>query len=350
MHVALHDTQYTNGGSMLQTAPRWAQKNVGRVAMMYKSFGVGMYTLQGKLLHTSLMDSGATKAERIEAGGQFMAINGMVALMSGVQGLTLFGMYAMVANWFRDEDEEDFETATRKYTGELAYKGAINYLTRALGGEGVDVAARIGLSNLLISHDRYNFDPSFEKGFVKMFGGPFYGSVSSIKRGVDYIGEGEYGRGVEALLPAGIRNMAKALPFVGRYSDDGVLTRRGDPIMGDLGGGLLAAQFLGFAPAEYTLNQERAQSLKGIDRNVTETHTKLLRELYVTQRFGDDTSYIWDKINEFNAKWPQMAITWETVKASRKKHLDTSQKMYNGVLLSPRMRQHLFGLGQEWNN
>ena len=341
---AFHDAQYTNGGAVLSTAPRWAQKNLGRVAMMFKSFGIMMYTMQGKLLHK--MTKGKTEYERKEAMRQFFGVQGMVALMSGVQGVTLYGMIAMVANMFMDDDEEDFETVTRKYLGEGIYKGGINQLSRVLGGEGVDVASRIGLSNLIIASNRYNFDPSVEKSIVKTIGGPFYGYTSQIGRGIGDFAQGEYQRGFENILPAAFRNAAKASM---RYPQEGIQTRRGDPIMGEVGNGLLAAQFFGFAPAEYTRNQERAQSLKGIDRPVNERRTKLLWLLYRAERFGEDTSDIYDDIIEFNDKNPDNMIDGKSIKASMKRHMETDLKMFNGVLLSPKMDARLRELGDGWD-
>jgi hypothetical protein len=312
--------------------------------MMFKSFGIMMYTMQAKLLHK--MVKGKTEYERKEAVRQFFGVQGMVALMSGVQGITLYGMVAMVANMFLDEDEEDFETITRKYLGEGVYKGGINQLSRVLGGEGVDVASRIGLSNLIIASNRYNFDPSVEKSIVKTIGGPFYGYTSQIGRGVGDFAEGEYQRGFENILPAAFRNAVKATT---RYPQEGIRTRRGDPIMGDVGPGLLAAQFFGFAPAEYTRNQERAQSLKGIDRPTNERRTKLLWLLYRAQRFGDDTTDIMDDIIEYNEKNPDNAIDGKAIATSRKRHMETDPKMYNGVLLSPKMSARLRELGDGWD-
>ena len=338
------DAQYTNGGSVLETAPRWAQKNIGRVAMMFKSYGVTMYLLQAKLLHTML--KGKSEYEKKQARAQFFGMQGAVALMSGVQGLTIYGMISMLANMLLGDDEEDFETLTRKYLGEGVYKGGINQVTRVLGGEGVDVAARIGLSNLLIGSGKYDFDPSAEKTLVKTLGGPFYGYGSQVMRGVGDIFEGETWRGVENVLPSAFRNVMKAT----RYSADGeIRSRRGDPIMADVSGSLLGAQIFGFAPAEYTRNQERAQSLKNIDRPSGEKRTKLLWLLYRAERFGDETSDIYDDIDDFNDKYPDNIIDGKTIRNSRKRHMETDKLMLDGVLLSPNMRDSLLELRDEWD-
>ena len=134
-----------------------------------------------------------------------------------------------------------------------------------------------------------------------------------------------------------------------RYVDEGgINTRRGDPIFDDMTFGLLTAQFLGFAPAEYTRNQERNQVLKRIDRTANENRTKLLRKYYIASRMGD-TQGVRDteqEIAEFNRKHPTAVITPETIKRSMAQHMKTSATMYNGVTLSPNMRAKLEEIGR----
>jgi hypothetical protein len=336
---ALYETQQTNGGAVLATAPRIAQKDLGRVAMMYKTYGIQMYYTQLKTGFEAIkMGESDPEARRI-AQRQLVGTSLAVLLMSGVQGLTLFGIAAGIANLFLDDEEEDAETLAREYLGEGMYKGLLNQIT------GVDVAARIGLSNLIMQSNRYNFDPSMEKTIISTLGGPFYGYTSQFIRGTKDLLDGEVQRGVENMLPSAFRSMAKTFRYA---SEDGINTRRGDPILDDLSYGDLAAQFMGFAPADYTRNQERNQVLKRIDRNANEKRTKLLRKYYVALRFGDsqgmaDTA---SEIQAFNRKHPSAAITPETIKRSMAQHMDTSRTMYNGVTLSPNMRAKLEDIGR----
>jgi len=348
--TALYDTQQTNGGAVLSTAARVTQMPLGRVAMMYKGFGIQMYYTQFKTAKEWLYDSDLTPEQKKIAFKQIMGIQGSVLFLSGVQGLTLYGMVAAVANMFLDEDEEDFETITRGYLGEALYKGGVNQILAGLGVE-VDVASRIGLSNLIIASNRYNFDPSMEKTIVQTLGGPAYGYMSQVARGVnDVLFEGEVQRGVENILPSAIRNAAKA---TFRYSDEGILTRRKDPILDDLGTGELVAQFFGFAPAEYTRNQERNQILKGIEKDVLGTRSKLLRKLYIARRSGDSEGVTdtMKEIREFNSSrmGRNYRIDADAMRRSIKKHMETSARMYNGVTLNPRLRNELLEIGEDFN-
>jgi hypothetical protein len=205
----------------------------------------------------------------------------------------------------------------------------------------------MGLSHLILASNRYNFDPSVEKSIVTTLGGPAYGYGSQVIRGARDLLQGETQRGIENILPAALRNMVKS----GRYFTEGPTTRRGDPIMGDPGLGLVAAQFFGFAPAEYTLNQERNQVLKGIDRAVNEERTLLSRRYYIALRMGDISGAqdVMDSITKFNKKWPQFAIDGEYLQKSLKSHRATSQKMHNGVLFSPALNTTMQMLSDEWD-
>ena len=338
INTAMYDTQQTNGGATLTTATRIAQQNIARVAMMYKTFGVQMYYTQAK---TFLKMIGMEKDPylRKQATKQFWATQGFVMALAGVQGLTMYGIIAGLYNLFVDDDEETFETLTRKAIGEGFFKGGVNATTGLLGAE-VDVAARIGLSNLILGSNRYNFDPSVEKSIVQAFGGVAWSYGSQIARGVGDISEGEYQRGIENILPAAFRNPAKVVRFV---QEEGIRTRRGDLIFDDMNFGLYAAQALGFAPADYTLKQEMSQDTKKIDKAVNATRSKLLKQYYLARRTGDmDGVYeVADKMDEFNKKHPDAKITKETIDRSMKTHMQTSKDMVDGVTVSPLMRRAL---------
>ena len=73
--------------------------------------------------------------------------------------------------------------------------------------------------------------------------------------------EGYIDRGIENVLPAAGANALKAL---GRYRTEGARTRRGDPIFDDMNGLDLFGQAIGFAPKEYTLQQEQNMQTKKI--------------------------------------------------------------------------------------
>jgi hypothetical protein len=342
---ALYDTQMTNGGSVLETAPRFSQQGIGRVALMYKTYGIQMYYSMFKTVRDGLEAHYAgDKNKRNEAMRQFGGVVGASFVLAGVVGMPLARELMQLINFFfLDEEEDDSETAVRKAIGEGFYKGPLTALL------GVDMSSRIGLSGLILQANRFNHDASLEEDVFHYLGGPAWSIISSYNRGFKDIMNGEIERGVEAMLPAGVRNAYQA---TFRFpNDDGILTRRGDPIMDDLSFGQLAAKFVGFAPAEYTRTQEMNQQTKNVDRAVNSTRTNILRRYYVATRMGDsdERRRMMDRIQAFNKRHPTARIDSDSLRRSMRQHMETSATMYNGITISPNMRRALEESRNEWD-
>jgi hypothetical protein len=342
---ALYDTQMTNGGSVLETAPRFSQQGIGRVALMYKTYGIQMYYSMFKTVRDGLEAHYAgDKNKRNEAMRQFGGVVGASFVLAGVVGMPLARELMQLINFFfLDEEEDDSETAVRKAIGEGFYKGPLTALL------GVDMSSRIGLSGLILQANRFNHDASLEEDVFHYLGGPAWSIISSYNRGFKDIMNGEVERGVEAMLPAGVRNAYQA---TFRFpNDDGILTRRGDPIMDDLSFGQLAAKFVGFAPAEYTRIQEMNQQTKNVDRAVNSTRTNILRRYYVATRMGDsdERRRMMDRIQAFNKRHPTARIDSDSLRRSMRQHMETSATMYNGITISPNMRRALEESRNEWD-
>jgi len=343
---ALYDTQEYNGGSTLETAPRVAQEHIGRVAMMYKTYGLRMYYTMLKTAATMLSKESDPAMRKI-ARNQLIGIHGSSLFFAGVHGIPLYGAFQLMADLLLLGDEEDdFNSIVREYVGEGWYKGAFNQVLDTLE-IGADVASRVRLTGLLLQENRYNPNPSAEEAVGYYIGGPALSVAKRTGRGIIDLYNGEIQRGIESIMPVGFSNMYKS---VGRYQQDGgIYTRRGDPIYDDMTGGELFAQFFGFAPAEYIRIQENNQRVKGIDIAIANKKSNITKKYYVAARQGD-----WDaladakrEIAKFNKAHPSFAITLDTLDRSIKQHIKTSETMYNGVTLSPAMRKlaedHLMG-------
>jgi hypothetical protein len=169
-----------------------------------------------------------------------------------------------------------------------------------------------------------------------------------LQQGVKLINEGETERGLERMLPAGIANGFKGI----RFATEGANTLRGDPITGDISGYNAGAQFLGFAPAEYSRQLEINANLKNVERRATKERTKVLRDYYIAARNGDSDgmSDALDDMFKFNKAHPGAAITAETVQNSMAQHMRTSQEMYHGVTLNKKLRSELLQNAAEYDN
>jgi hypothetical protein len=341
---ALYQTEQLNGGLALETAPRIAQQGIGRVALMYKSYGMNMYYTMLKSA-SRMLDSSVDPAMRKQAMYELIGVHGSSLFFAGIHGVPIYGIFTMVANMFLDDEEDDADTIVRKYIGEGWYKGPINELL------GIDVASRVRLNNLLIQDNRYNAKPSPEEFIGFYLGGPALSTGKRLVRGVTDLQEGFVERGIENLLPPAVANAYKAT--FGRYArDGGAFTRRGDPIYDDITTGELVGQVFGFAPSNYTFEQERNAATKRMDRNISDRRTKALRKMYMAYRMGDYEDYqdAMKEIMEFNRRYAgsKVVITPDTLKKSIDRHRTTSVEMYNGITISPNLRSLLIEHRNEW--
>jgi hypothetical protein len=324
----------TSGGSIRAMSPKYFRKHIGRIAGMFKTYGMTQAYLQFSLLRDVLVKSDLSPRDRKLAAKRFAAVHLSSLFLAGVAGTPFFGAAAMMWDaFFTDDDEDDAETITRKYIGELAYKG---FPTEFMG---VDISARIGLNlkDLLFQLGRYNVDMSDEEIVVQVLGGPAWGTFKNIKRGMTEMADpaGDPQRAIEAMVPASIRNALKAY----RYGTEGAKTRRGDPVVDDITGGMLLGQAMGFAPTEYTFAQEKAAHVKGMDDAIRTKRSKLMKRYWIAYRQGDfeTVGEIQQEIDEFNARHagrPKVWIEPRDIQASAKANERTNARAYNGVILS----------------
>jgi|LakMenEpi03Aug12_release.lakeMendotaPanAssembly.Ray.scaffolds.fasta_scaffold05264_21 hypothetical protein len=332
---AIYTTEMTNGGIAAASAPRIAQSSLGKVLFMFKRYGVSMYYMLFKTAREALKNE--DPEVRKAAMRQIAGIYGTAALFAGAQGLPLFGIAAMVYNLFADDDEDDFETATRKSLGEFAYKGLFNYVTN------VEIASRTGLSDLIIRDSGKQDSQTVALTMMEMMGGPVYGVASKVERGLNMIREGNVQRGIENILPTSLGNVMKGV----RYATEGTRTLRGDPITGEVNTWNIAAQAFGFAPADYARQLEINSRLKGIDKQVNTQQSKLKRQYFVASRLGDqeEMNDIRDSLLELGQKHPGLEINAATINdvldRSIKAQERTTKRMVNGVAYSPKMLKEI---------
>ena len=344
---ALDDTQEYNGGSTLETAPRLAQEHVGRVALMYKSYGLRMYytmiktatELKDNFVETKKAEGLSTAAS--EALGsiamkQIIGIHASALFFSGVNGLPLYGAVQTLFDLFNSDEEDDVDTIVRNYVGEGWYKGAFNQILAEMG-LGADVASRVRLTGLLFQTNRYNADPSAEEFIGYFVGGPAWSVQKRAARGITDLYNGEITRGVESILPTGFSNMYKAL---WRYRrEGGMYTRRNQPIYDDITNGELFTQLLGFAPAEYIRRQESAQALRRIDNALQDKRSNLVKKYYVQAQYegGASIQETLKEILEFNQKHPSYRVDSKAIISSLNGHARSSTNTHYGTRLSPQM-------------
>ena len=332
---AVYNTQLINGGALLDTAPPIAQQGIGRVAMMYKGFGIMMYYNMFKTARALVKNAYTNPEEQAIAFRQLVGMVGSSLFLAGVGGLPMYGVVTMIADLFLDDDEPDADTLVRMYVGEGWYKGAVTTMS------GADVSTRIGLSNLLFRSNPYQKEWSPEVFTYELLLGPAGSVGRQIYNGFKEImsEDGNMGRGIENMLPAAIRNARKAF----RYSEDEdqVLTRRGQPIVQDV---TLFEKFItgfGFGFNRLTQAQTKARVSKQLDTAINAKRSKLLRMWNNSILNGDVMMRAETELAmmDFNIRHPFNAIDMKTLIRSRNKFVETSQKMQFGVLLTEKNRE-----------
>lgn len=328
---AIFTGEMTNGGIAAAAAPRIAQSDVGAVAFMYKRYGMTMYYLQFKLARQALKD--ADPKVRKEAMRQMAGIVGTAAVFSGVRGLPMFGLVAMIYNLFKGEDDDDLETATRKAMPYWMSRGLVNSIA------GIEFGGRTAQTDLMFRDPLNAEDLPLIQRWAETFGGPAVGLVMRWDKGIEKINDGQFERGLEQLLPSAVSNVFKAT----RYATEGARTLRGDPITGEIGPWNVFAQGFGFAPAELIRQQEETSRRKRLDKEANQERSKLLKKYNMAMRQGDTDEMVdlLQDMNKFSIKHPQFKIDGKTLKNSRAQFERTTATMYHGVAISKPMRAEI---------
>ncbi|MDF1853694.1 MAG: PLxRFG domain-containing protein [Verrucomicrobiales bacterium] len=333
--IALDDTELTNSGAMIETAPRVSQNNWGNWMTMYKRFGISMYYLQFQMAKQALSRA-KTPEQRAEAKRQIVGLFASSALFAGVQGLPLYGIVSWLGNnVFLDDEDEDFDSIAASYFGEGMYSGALNAIFQ------VDVGPRIGMSNLIYRSQPNRAEQDILLDIAEFVGGPVLGVGRRVIRGGNLIAEGEVWKGSEAVLPSVLSNGLKAL----RYATEGATTLRNDPIMEDVNAWNVFAQSLGLAPAGYTKQLEINARDKGVDRRVNAKRTKLMGDYYLAAKEGDvdGAAELVQEMIEFSERNPYAAISGDSLERSMRQHSVTDEiaRQLGGIPASQRAAERI---------
>ena len=357
---AIETTEFTLGSTAAAGRPVWAQSGVGNVLFLFKRFAIAKYYMMYKLGHESI---GTTKLDKImqeqgvtqEQAQQIVADRKLArvglrnflittGIMAGAGGMPMMGALGMIYNMFADDDEDDFEAALRKFTGEGIYGGLSNELL------GIDVANRISLNSLLYRPPLIDKDQSPLWTFAEQIGGPVLGiSLSAIRGGGEVwqgLADGDMKavkRGAETVVPAAIRNVSKGV----RFYTEGATTRRGDPITEDINAYNSIMQGLGFAPQAYIQQLEFNKNARRRQEAVGSERSKLLRRHNMAKKVsdGDEVQKVLQLIQEYNAGLPEGAqksrITGDTIKRSLRQFGKTTEKMRGGMTYTDFMEKIL---------
>ncbi len=346
IQYALKTVKDVNTSGMAATSPRFMQGGAGRIMLTFKSFIWNSAYVVARSFVQATRD--ADPDVRRIAQRQLLGFYGMSAAVAGVGGLPFFGAAATLANMLNalmGDDDEPYDTKqwTREFTGELAYKGPLNYLTN------LEIANRSSLANDLIFRD----DPQgiSEDGYtmtaIKTAAGPAGSVLMGVERGFDYMQRGEVVRAVEAAFPSFIRNALKGT----RYFTEGALSLKGDPIDEDINAYNAVMQVFGFGPADLSSTYEQRSAAKNYERKVLDRKQRILDRWEMASESGDRDfkAEVRKEFNSFRKNYPQL-VDARTLDRSLNARRSAEKEIMLGMRwnksLQPKLEEEFFsGLG-----
>ena len=370
---ALKITEEASGSALAELGPAYFQDGWGKVIGTFKRFVFSQVYLQYKLLRdalgyvfpkgyiedTSLPMDPAT-GKRVDARKlavrQLTMITTTSFIFAGARGVPLYGVFEMIFDLSQDlgDDEDDFvdtNTIVKGIVGDMAFRGPLSFYLN------IDLASRVGFYGLLGRQDSRKLEELGPVYYaVDVLGGPVLAYTNNVVRGIGAMSDSTRQQpildGVQAILPAAIRNGFKAI----RFGMEGATNKRGVPIIKDFNAYNLAMQAFGFTPATLTDKYEDNTFVGNAVRKMNEQKQSLLnRRFYAyAERDSAEVRRIDKKIREFN----KMAIVRKSanqIKASTKidsikNKLKSNRDSVDGMSINPKQSKaarDLYNLNNE---
>ena len=320
-----------------------SKSDAGRVLWQFQQYGAKMLTSIAASVRD--MKYGSVEEKR-QAKRHLMGILAMHGTFAGALGLPGVSLIGMVADAIRgafgdDDDKYDYDTDLRNY---LLNEGVDKTFTNVLLEgpiatlTGLDLRPRIGSQDIIPlireSNSKDSLEESIKDRLLENFGGASVSMILNIAKGFDAFAEGNMGSAAEKLMPnAALRNAISGV----RYAVEGKTTKQGEAIVPSEEMDLMdiVARSIGIEPLEVAKTTEAARTAKTYETFINNRHAALLKEFRKALEEGDTTE-VEAKIEKFNQKYPEKAITGanlsESVGASSKRKAETVRGYNYGKL------------------
>jgi hypothetical protein len=326
--------------------PRYFRGNIANVLLQFKLYPQHMCVLMFRTFQKGFMDGEKAELDAIraqlqnapedvlnkaladkraelagikkEARDAFLGMMGMSFLTAGMTGMPLWFIFSGVASAFHavfGDDDEPFD----------ADNWFKNWANRTFGGFAGDTISRGLLSQVTGMNfaDRMNLNlpdmwfPDVRKSqsevdyvqnmFINTLGPSLGALLVSYPEAVKRFNDGHTERAVEALMPAGIKNV-----MVGtRYMVEGqALTLKGNTLVEDISAREALSQMLGFSPERVAQKQQAAFQTKNANETIMNRRTDLLNAFFIAVDTGDANmmAKVIDKMVAFSQTNPGVAI------------------------------------------
>lgn len=318
--------------------PRIMQGNVARVVLLFKQFAQNMIYTLGRQAYLSVQ--GETPEVRRQARKVLAGLITTHAMGAGVLGLPLVGPLLAMASMLGGSDDEpwDAEVALRNMLAEAMGPTAAEVVAKGVSRlTPWDISGRIGLDKLIFPDVQEGLEGQrWAETFATGMLGPVVGIGVNVARAAQKMGDGDYGRALEDLLPVALRNPIKAV----RFASEGAKDRTGVVIKDEVGSAGVLGQAIGFSPSEVRLAQEGKSAVMDADRRLNERRAQLLGQ-FAKAAMTQDAEGMREAdaaIARFNEKNPGRRITapqkWQSVRRREQRIREAE----NGVYLPHKRR------------
>jgi hypothetical protein len=172
---------------------------------------------------------------------------------------------------------------------------------------------------------------------VEQMLGPIGGIAARPFSMLDEVREGHWSRAAEAVVPKFARDLIQA----GRFGAEGVLSRRGDPIMaeGELSSWELFAKGMGFTPDDLRVQYDQNAAVKLYEGRIEERRRTLIMAAALAMMAGDPVGLraARERIAAFNRAVPAYPISAATLRRSVRARQMMSARARNGIIVNPRL-------------
>ncbi len=316
-----------------EARPRFMQGNVAKVVFLFKQYSQNMiYTIARNFY---LAMKGDKEARKVFAG--IMVAHAMAA---GVLGLPMVTTLLAIASALGGDDDEPFDaqTALRNSLADVFGDKTSEVMMRGLSRlTPFDVSGRVSLDKLIFPDVQEGLDGKrWAESMASGLLGPVAGLPLSWANGANQIGNGEWAKGLESMLPVSVRNPLKAF----RLANEGHIDKSGIVIKDDFDFAEITGQVAGFSPSDLRLAMEGKGAVYNADRRLTRRRSELLSAAAKASMDGDMDEFkrVRLEIAEFSRKNPTRRITNQHILQSVKNRKRRIAGAENGVYL-PDSRQ-----------
>jgi hypothetical protein len=338
---AKHDTAYaqavkaTYDGHFDYSAgnrPRVMQGNVARVVLLFKQYAQNMIYTLARNAYQSV--KGESPEVRREARKVFGALMTMHAAAAGVLGLPLVGTLLTLASALGGSDDEpwDAEVAMRNMLADAFGPKASEVIAKGFSRlTPWDISGRVGLDKLLLPDVNESLEGQrWAESFATAMLGPVIGMGVNAAKGAQKMADGDYGRGLEDMLPIFARNPIKAY----RQYSDGEVDRTGVVIKDEVSLAGVLGQASGFSPSEIRLAFEGRSAVMSADRRLNERRQDLMTQFARAAMDQDQGGMAEARaaIADFNKVNPGRRITppqmWQSVRNRERRIREADDGVY----------------------